>query len=454
MQYCRAYVTDLTAGRDKATPDVAVHESNLATIAQHMYSLMIRNVASDGYVFNDPLTPGSFSLPGCVIAAPSFPANTPGVDQDYVFNWTRDAAITAMAIAGASLPARPGAAVQPLIDYVRFAQTCQNNATPTLGHACYTISGRSRPWTEQSDGPALQTIAILSAFDQLDAATQEVAKSVIANNIDYLLGVYQNPTTNLWEEHSGTSFFAQSVQLRCFQTVISNKHGIAVPAAMSNAVEWLDKQLQAHWNDSTDIYVSLDPAPSGYDPNIDIICAAVYGAVPYTDTKLLATAAQIRGQWADDADSAARYPINTADKTLGIGPLLGRYPGDVYDGDVAASSAGNHPWALCTCNFAELYYGLANEIARTGDVPFDKLSSAFFSQIDVAKNTPPKEVVRALQDAGDAMLQAVIYHSDDLELSEQFDGTTGYEKSVRNLTWSYAAFLSAVREKTGHGVQG
>ena len=34
-----------------------------------------------------------------------------------------------------------------------------------------------------------------------------------------------------------------------------------------------------------------------------------------------------------------------------------------------------------------------------------------------------------------------------LELSEQFDGTSGYEKSVRDLTWSYAAFLSAVRTK-------
>jgi glucoamylase len=52
------------------------------------------------------------------------------------------------------------------------------------------------------------------------------------------------------------------------------------------------------------------------------------------------------------------------------------------------------------------------------------------------------------------MLSAVISHSDHLELSEQFDGDTGYEKSVKNLTWNYAAFLSAVREKTGQSVQG
>ena len=68
--------------------------------------------------------------------------------------------------------------------------------------------------------------------------------------------------------------------------------------------------------------------------------------------------------------------------------------------------------------------------------------------------TAVADVVTKLQDAGDAMLAAVIYHSDHLELSEQFDGVTGYEKSVKNLTWSYAAFLSAVRARTGQNVQG
>jgi glucoamylase len=52
------------------------------------------------------------------------------------------------------------------------------------------------------------------------------------------------------------------------------------------------------------------------------------------------------------------------------------------------------------------------------------------------------------------MLAAVIFHSDHLELSEQFDGFKGFEKSVKNLTWSYAAFLSAVRARSGQKVQG
>ena len=43
------------------------------------------------------------------------------------------------------------------------------------------------------------------------------------------------------------------------------------------------------------------------------------------------------------------------------------------------------------------------------------------------------------------MLQAVVFHSDHLELSEQYDATSGYEKSPSNQSWSYASFLSAVR---------
>jgi len=456
-RFIRTQVTTPSAGTPKVSPQIAWSPAGLPKIAQHMFSLMLRNVASDGFLFVDPnhpesSDPQSFSAPGCIIAAPSSPANTAGIDQDYVYNWTRDAAITAIEIAAANLPATPGAGVHPLIDYVNFAQTCQNNATPSLALASYTIRGLSRQWTEQTDGPALQTLAILGAYNQLDAPTQAVAVAVINKNVNYLITAYQNQTFNLWEEHQGFSFFARSVQLRCFQAIKANTIGIPVPPDIDAAITWLQTALQQHWNGT--LYVSLLPAPAGYDANIDIVSACIYGAVPCTDTKLLATAAQIRDQW-ENPNSLDHYPINISDKnSQGIGPLLGRYPGDVYDGDVNDPSAGDHPWALCTGNFAELYYTLANQIQSTQTVPLDQFSTTFFSQIGVTAATPVADLFTKLQDAGDAMLAALIYHSDHLELSEQFDGVTGYEKSVRNLTWSYAAFLSAVRARTGQNVQG
>ena len=69
------------------------------------------------------------------------------------------------------------------------------------------------------------------------------------------------------------------------------------------------------------------------------------------------------------------------------------------------------------------------------------------SQIGMDAWTTPAAAAAALQADGDQMLQAVIFHRDNLELSEQFDATTGYEKSVSNLSWSYASFLSAIRAR-------
>ncbi len=433
----------------------SAQQSDLSAVAPHMFSLMLRNIASEGFVFSDPLDSGKFSTPGCVIASPSYPsypANPSTIDQDYVYNWTRDAAIAAIELAFSLMPSP-----QPLIDYVNFANICQNSGA-SIGYACFTIEGQPRmtpPWSEQSDGPALQTLAILQAWSQLDSPTQTTALTVIAKNLVYLLSAYQNPTMNLWEEvNGGSSFFARAVQLRCFQAISSNTYGIPVPTATAGAISWLQTALQSHWNGT--YYVSIVPqsaALPGYDPNIDIVMASIYGAISYTDTQLLATAAQLRSQWADSS-SNSYYPINGTDQTQGLGPMMGRYPGDKYDGDTATPVPGGHPWALCTCNFAELYYRLANAIGSSKSVPFNNLSSPFFAQIGVTASTTWDKAVTALQNAGDSMLNAVISHSDHLELSEQFDGTSGYEKSVSDLTWSYAAFLSAVRAKTGAAVAG
>jgi glucoamylase len=114
---------------------------------------------------------------------------------------------------------------------------------------------------------------------------------------------------------------------------------------------------------------------------------------------------------------------------------------------VAHPVRGGHPWPLCTANFAELYYKLALEIEASQSVPLDALSTPFFAQVGVTSGTSAADAASALRAAGDAMMRAVVFHSDHYELSEQYDGNDGFEKSVRDLTWSYAAFLSALRAR-------
>jgi len=87
-------------------------------------------------------------------------------------------------------------------------------------------------------------------------------------------------------------------------------------------------------------------------------------------------------------------------------------------------------------------------------VPLDALSAPFFGPLGIDAATPFAAAADVLDAAGDRMLAALILHSDHLELSEQFDRTTGFEKSVANLTWSYAAYLSAVRTHTGAVLHG
>ena len=250
----------------------ALAQSNLTTVAQYMFWLMFRNVASDAFMFEDPVNAGVLSKPGCVLASPSWENSATQVRQDYVYNWTRDAAIVAIELAAGLVPTS-----QPLIDYVQFAQICQNSGGD-FDRASFLINGTQRDWTDQTDGPALQTLAILRLFTQLDAPAQTMANAVIAANLNFLQTAYQGQT----------------------------------------------------------------------------------------------------------------YP---------------------------------------------------------GTVPLDNLSAGFFSQIGVDAPTTPAAAAAALQSAGDQMLQAIVFHSDHLELSEQFDATSGYEKSVSNLSWSYASFLSAVRAK-------
>jgi glucoamylase len=77
----------------------ALAPANLTTVGQYMFWLMFRNIASDGLVFEDPVNAGVLSQPGCVLASPSWENSATRVRQDYVYNWTRDAAIVAIELA-------------------------------------------------------------------------------------------------------------------------------------------------------------------------------------------------------------------------------------------------------------------------------------------------------------------------------------------------------------------
>lgn len=356
-------------------------------------------------------------------------------------------------------------------DYINFADACQQNAPPhEFSIACFRIDGQPRCdpgfqncWSAQSDGPALQTLAILDSYQSLDAATKATARTVIERNLRYLLNPsadndppnvpgYQSKTDSPWEEEYGYSFYARAVQLKCLRATKDHPYDITVPANLDDAIAWLAGKVSAHWTGeyyaTFEPGTAIDPAPADkhrapYDPNSDILMACLYGAVAVTDERLLATAAAIRDVYTDPTTG---YPINQDDEKLGYGPLIGRYPGDYYDGDVNDSPTNkDHPWILCSCNLAEIYCRLATAIEQGAPIPTDPMLERFYEQIQLPSPPDEQAAITSLRGAGGRILRAVIYHSDNLELSEQLDQSTGFQKSVSNLTWSYAAFLSVVR---------
>lgn len=454
----------------------ALPQTDLKAVAPYMLQLMLRNVASDGFTFVDPTTAGGASPrasePGCILASPSYPANLARIDQNYVYHWTRDAAIAAVEIATDPMFLTPAGVCQQLCDYVAFSQLCQDSATAAdhFYRAAYQIDGTVRDWSDQKDGPALQNIALIAALPRLDAASQATARTIAQENVDHIVQDWDaddGDFFNAWEEVKGASFFSRAAQLRCLQEVQrTNALGVAAPSGLASAVTNLTNALAAHWDSNNGWYVSVQNGTlpvgsllsdlSGYDPNADIIMACIYGAVPCTDPQLLATAAKVRAQF--DVGGPSAYLINRADRdasTGPVGPLIGRYPADVYDGDVGIDRSQptvGHPWAICTANFAELYYRLAASIAGGTPVKYDANTAAFFDQVGLDAATvndtaQSSNIAQKLTVGGDMMMQALIYHSDHFELGEQFDAWTGYEKSVTNLTWSYAAYLSAARAR-------
>jgi len=76
--------------------------------------------------------------------------------------------------------------------------------------------------------------------------------------------------------------------------------------------------------------------------------------------------------------------------------MMGRYPGDVYGGDNDQSGI-DHLWAICTCNFAEPYYRLANQITAASAVPLDANSAEFFNQVGVTASSTPAAAATELR---------------------------------------------------------
>lgn len=451
-----------------------------STQLQAMQKYLLNNIASVDHPIQK-ITDGVTmqALPGAMIASPS--NRYPGFSQDYIFNWLRDAAICTDELVSLYQQNKNAVNFSYFENYthfltIAFAQSPQLGQY-NLGQPKFNIDGTiwEKAWARpQNDGAALTAITLIHianiylAQDQLARVKSQIMP-LVKQTLAYIANHYQANSYGPWEEIKGQHFFNEMVQRKALiaGAALAEKLGdIKLANQYLRIVPKLNHLLKLHWYPDNQYYAETINQQFVKGGGLDsaVIIALVYGQTPsqalfaLNNPKVLSTAYYVREAFEN------LYPINRFDRENQIGgPLIGRYPNDIYDGNLFKS--GN-PWTLNTAVFAEFYYQLAGIYLKQKYIEIAPLSVKFFRQINPAIKLKPGKIlagtpqfemiVSNLISAGDAMLQAILHGSicyaknDCYHLSEQLNRLSGKPVSAKDLSWSYAAFLSAAqaRQKT------
>lgn len=378
--------------------------------------------------------------PGAIIAART------RSEPDYYFHWIRDAGLVVEAILG---PARTGdmqmlaETRHKVLEYVAFSKRLQNLETLTgLGEPKVNVDGTAfnGPWGRpQNDSPALRVISVVELASQL--ASLGIGRlqafgidSILKRDLDYIAGNWRKPSWDLWEEVLGDHFYTRMVQRRALlegaEWVGHFGDQVRKNLYISSARE-IEATIGRFWSEDKATFIATLPRDPNADPsvrywglenkhsNIDIavVLGLLHGRtkdryLQFSDRNVVLTLETIETTFRN------QYPINRRPELPGV--AIGRYPEDMFSG---ADRSGGNPWVLATLAMAEASYR----------------SAAL---------QPTADMKRQWMDRGDSYIARVKRHAhEDGSLNEQFHREHGYMHSVEDLTWSYAALLTAARAR-------
>ncbi|KAL9931498.1 hypothetical protein V8E36_009663 [Tilletia maclaganii] len=419
-------------------------------------------------------------LKGSVIASPS--TSKP----DYFYAWTRDSAMTMKIVIQAFLDGKKGVS-RSLIDAWVNAETIHLrnslSSSSSLGEPKFNADGTlfTGPWGRpQNDGPALRATALMKYARKIGLEDPLVASklyksdlskpSLIKSDLEYVAHHWQDSNFDLWEEVQATHFFTLAVQKRAlaegaeFATALKDPGAAAYYRKQAAAI---DAKLQTFWNKTSNRIQAYQATPSDFN-RVGLDCSVLLGSLhswnQSTDANGLSshefgpgsdrTLATHR-QYVDSFRTL--YPLNkaaAAPQAVGVG----RYAEDVYDG--VDKSVGN-PWFICTTTAAETLYNAQTLFRRAGTVKVNSVNRAFFDQFvegvpvgSYAASTPTyKGLMGGMRTMADGFMELVNTHSyANGSLSEQYSRDDGSAVGARDLTWSYAAWLSSDASRRGKPV--
>ncbi|KAF9240108.1 CAZyme family GH15 and CBM20 [Penicillium roqueforti] len=372
--------------------------------------------------------------PGIVVASPSTS------DPDYYYTWTRDSALVFKTLVDMFKNGDSGLLniIEEYIDAQAYIQTVSNpsgdlSGGSGLGEPKFNVdeTAFTDSWGRpQRDGPALRATALVSFGQWLidngyTTYATNIVWPVVRNDLSYVAQYWNQTGFDLWEEVSGSSFFTVAAQHRAL-------------------VEGSTFASQSFWTGSY-ILANFGGGRSGKDANT--LLATIQTFDPEAgcdDTTFQPCSARALANHKVVTDSfRAIYPVNSG-IAAGKAVSVGRYPEDTY--------YNGNPWYLCTLAAAEQLYDAIYTWNRIGSLTITSVSLGFFQDLYSSAATGTyssssdtyTSILSAVTAYADGYLSNVEqYAASNGSLFEQFSKSDGSQLSARDLTWSYAALLTA-----------
>lgn len=414
---------------------------------------------------NGSLVQGASS--GVVVASPT------REDPDYFYTWTRDSALTFKFLSDSYIQGNVG--LGSLIQEYILSQA-RLQLVDNLSGTFASGAGLGEPkfladetafdeeWGRpQRDGPAIRALAmiayskaIMAASGDNDAIVHDVVWPIVSNDLNYIAQYWNQTGFDLWEEVNGSSFFTTAVQYRALI------EGADFAGSVNETCDGCISQapnalcfLQDYWNGisiTSNINLQGNYQRSGLDCNSILTSVNMFNPESVcTDSTFQPCSSRALSNHKAVVDSfrGDLYTINS-DRRSGQAVALGRYVEDVY-------YMGN-PWYLCTLAAAEQLYFAAHQWNSTGSIIVDDLNTDFFNDLvpntttgSYASNSPEfSRLTAAIRSYADGFVAVVQeYTPEDGALAEQFSRENGTAVSARDLTWSYASFLTMEFARNG-----
>ncbi|KAJ9149400.1 Glucoamylase [Pleurostoma richardsiae] len=431
-------------------------DSFIATESPIALSELLCNIGSTG-------CHASGVTSGVVIASPS------KSNPDYFYTWTRDSALVFKAIVDTFSNSYSADLQTEIQNYVAAQARLQGVSNPSgslsdgsgLGEPKFNVdlSAYTGSWGRpQRDGPALRAIALITYAKWLinngyTSTASGIVWPIIRNDLNYVAQYWNQTGYDLWEEVSGSSFFTVANQHRALVegSALASSLGTSCSSCDSIAPQVLCF-LQTFWSSSSGYIlanINVNNGRTAKDANTILGSISTFDPAAGCDSatfqpcsdKALANHKVVTDSF------RSIYSINSG-IAEGTAVAVGRYPEDSY--------YNGNPWYLNTLAAAEQLYDALYVWKSQGYITVTSTSLAFFkdfsSSITAGTYQSSSSTYTTLYNAVSAYADGYInvvstYAQSNGSLAEQYSKSDGTPLSASDLTWSYAAFLTAAARR-------